>query len=100
MDCCEGETAFVPVDGDLKSNWFERFLSKYKWIKGRAKRHLEFAAMSPERRQATADMILKGIFRHLEDIERGVEDLEYIYEHFKITADDVYIATWIKTRGK
>ena len=91
--CCEGDG--VPIK---RKTWVDEFVDIYGLIDENKSNVIDFASLTPEAQQEFADMILKEIFRHLEDIRRGAEELAYIKKRFNITARGVYVSTWIQVK--
>jgi hypothetical protein len=56
--------------------------------------------MNPSEQQATVNVWLHEIFRHLEDIHRSWKELEYIEQKYGLKAQNIYVSTWIEIMPK
>ena len=55
-----------------------------------------FGKLSKVAQQEFADHLYKEIHRHMDDIKRGEQELEYIKRGYGITPRNIYIGVWVE----
>lgn len=61
---------------------------------------VKLADMSPAERQAFAEFLAKEIFRHVDDIKRGLSDLEELEKRYGVQPRYKYIDKWIEVQDE
>lgn len=96
-ECCEEGSAFT--NSEHKPTWVEEFLGAYDFIQATKSNQRSFWSLPPAEKQAWANIILKEMFRHMEDIHRGWKELEEMGKQ-GIVAQNIFINTWIEVLPK
>jgi hypothetical protein len=61
---------------------------------------INFGRLSKVAQQEFTDHLYKEIHRHMDDIKRGEQELEYIKRGYGIIPRDIYIDKWIEVNGR